>query len=156
MDSITQRPGRSRPTDPEELPSDDFGAPPLHGKVHPHDMHFIVPSVDDGRHPHHPNEPLAAEFDVDPDNGDAAADLAGDLGAQFLEGITYGEDMSERVLEDAEAQENEIPFLVEDLSARFPTLSADDVERRATGKSDGARTSSPSRKPRRTSRRPAQ
>ena len=35
---------------------------------------------------HHPNDQVSEGFSFDPDNADAAADLAGDLGAEFLEG----------------------------------------------------------------------
>ena len=96
---------------------DEFSAPPLHGKVHPaHEMGFIVPTSDDeirNEH-HHPQDAASVGFDADPDAGDAAADLASDLGAQFLEGATYAEDMSERAIRDAEIAENDLPFLVED------------------------------------------
>ena len=50
---------------------------------------------------------------MNPDVADAARDLAGDLGAQFLEGVTFGEDVSERAIEDAEANDAELPFLFE-------------------------------------------
>ena len=94
----------------------EASAPPLAGKVHPpHDMRFVVPAPDDDRvpHPHHPNDSGVADFEVNPDAADAARDLAGDLGAQFLEGVTFGEDVSERAIEDAEANDAELPFLID-------------------------------------------
>ena len=83
------------------IPGDYFG-PPLHGKTHPPDeMDDTKPTLDDEhRHyPHHPNESGTTEFEFDPIAGDAAADLAGDFGSQFLEGATRGEDLSARVFE---------------------------------------------------------
>ena len=118
----TSRRPVDRPRDPvlERRAEDDdleASAPPLSGKVHPpHEMGFIVPALDDDEvfsHPHHPNDSGVAEFAVNPDAADAARDLAGDLGAQFLEGVTFGEEVSERAIEDAEANDAELPFLLE-------------------------------------------
>ena len=94
----------------------EASAPPLAGKVHPpHEMRFVVPAPndEDAPHPHHPNDSGVADFEVNPDAADAARDLAGDLGAQFLEGVTFGEDVSERAIEDAEANDAELPFLID-------------------------------------------
>jgi hypothetical protein len=92
-------------------------------------MGFVVPTPDDNdvfSHPHHPNDSGVAEFAVNPDAADAARDLAGDLGAQFLEGVTFGEDVSERAIEDAEANDAELPFLLEP-EASDPIMD-DDLE----------------------------
>ena len=92
---------------------DDLDAPPLHSKVHPsNDISDVVPTLDDevrGYH-HHPNDAGTTEFDVDPGTSDAAADLAGDLGSEFLEGATRGQDMSDVIMSRDEA-ESELPFL---------------------------------------------
>jgi hypothetical protein len=159
-----QRPRREEATPTETADdyfqssqADEFGAPPLHGKMHPHDMHFIVPTIDDSHHPHHPNEAMSSEFDVDPDASDAAADLAGDLGAQFLEGITYGEDMSERALEDAEALENELPYLVEEMpTGPVVSVSPEELERAIARSEDDSPAPAPSEPapPRRAKRSP--
>lgn len=111
----TQRTAPPRYPSTEEL--EEFVSPPLHGKTHPAgDMGFVVPTSDDEvrHHPHHPNEPASLEFQVDPDVADAAADLAGDLGAQFLEGATYAEDMSERAIQDAEVNDHDVAYLLEE------------------------------------------
>lgn len=106
--------------DPVRLADDEdrFTRPPLRGKATPHrDMGNVTPTLDDPRrdYHHHPNDPATTDFDVDPDAADAAADLAGDLGAQFLEGATMVEDMSERAIIDADASEEaELPYLFEE------------------------------------------
>ena len=77
----------------------DYFGPPLHGKTDPtEEMDDTKPTLDDEhrRYHHHPNESGTTEFAFDPVVGDAAADLAGDFGSQFLEGATRGEDLSER------------------------------------------------------------
>lgn len=81
---------------------DEAEAPPIPGKVHPSaELSDAVPTLDDEvRHfRHHPNESGSIEFDVDPYAGDAAADLAGDLGSEFLQGATRGQDMSELLMD---------------------------------------------------------
>jgi hypothetical protein len=106
--------------DPSELTR-----PPLHGKVHPPaEMNDATPTLDDEvRHyRHHPNDAGATEFGFDPEAADAAADLAGDLGSQFLEGATRGEDLSSRVLDDEDRADSELPFIIED------ELALNDVE----------------------------
>lgn len=58
------------------------------------------------------------EFLAERGRADAAADLAGDLSAQFLEGATSGEDVSERAVADDEAEERALPgFQVETLDS---------------------------------------
>lgn len=85
-------PLRSQPT-ALNLREDAYEAPPLAGKLHPPaDMEFVVPSSDDARRM---NRRDYTEFDVDPVAADAAADLAGDLGVQFLEGALDGEETME-------------------------------------------------------------
>jgi hypothetical protein len=72
---------------------DKYEAPPLPGKSHPPgDMGFVVPSSDDARRV---NLRDYTEFEVDPVAADAAADLAGELGVQFLEGAIDGEEATE-------------------------------------------------------------
>ncbi len=58
-------------------------------------MDGAVPSLDDEHRSYrrHPSENEAIEFEVDPEVGDAAADL----GSQFLKGATRGEDFGSRV-----------------------------------------------------------
>jgi hypothetical protein len=75
-----------------------------------------TPTLDDEvrNYRHHPNEAGTTEFAFDPEAADAAADLAGELGSQFLEGATRGEDLSSRVLSEEDQEENELPFLIED------------------------------------------
>ncbi len=69
-------------------------------------------------------------FDFDPGHGDAAEDLAGELGAQFIEGATRVEDLSDRVNSADVASEADVPMLVEDelgpmdLNDDMPPLSA--------------------------------
>lgn len=109
---------------------DDLDAPPLHSKVHPsNEISDVVPTLDDevrGYH-HHPNDAGTTEFDVDPDTSDAAADLAGDLGSEFLEGATRGQDISDVIMSRDEA-ENELPFLfdTEVLSDPDPSSAPDE------------------------------
>lgn len=81
-------------------------------------MHDAYPSIDDADRPylHHPTDANAVDFEVDPASADAAADLAGDLGAQFLEGATYGEDRSERANEHEDEADTELPYVVDDES----------------------------------------
>ncbi len=60
----------------------------------------MIPTLDDevrGYH-HHPNDAGCTEFEVNLDAADAAADLASDLGAEFLEGAARGQDVSDVVM----------------------------------------------------------
>lgn len=97
---------------------DEWSAPPIAGKAHPRDaMDEVVPTLDDSDRTlrHHPNEPMSEGFSYDPESADAAADLAGDLGAEFLEGATEGRDMSDVILSEEEGAGNS-PYLVEEFS----------------------------------------
>lgn len=80
-------------------------------------MDDVVPTLDDSdrRFLHHPNEPVSEGFSFDPDSADAAADLAGELGADFVEGATNGRDMSDVMLSEEEGLTYETPFVVETL-----------------------------------------
>lgn len=103
------------PPPPEFDESDE--APPLRGKTHPPaEMGDAKPSLEDEVQVYHehPNDHAATEFGVDPDAADAAADLAGDLGATFLMGATRGEDMSDVVMAMEDREENDLPFLIEE------------------------------------------
>lgn len=109
-----------RPVDltlPDEEVLSEPAAPPLPGKVHPPaEMSDATPTLDDevrGYH-HHPNEVGTTEFGFDPEAADAAADLAGDLGSQFLEGATRGEDISDRMVRAEEEAEVDVSFLLEE------------------------------------------
>jgi hypothetical protein len=76
-------------------------------------MDDAAPSRDDEVHLYHrPADDNATTFGFDPDAADAAADLAGDLGATFLTGATRGEDVSD-VVASEEDVENEL-LLVEE------------------------------------------
>jgi hypothetical protein len=117
--------GRPRPADlapPEELPElseeEDLVSPPIHAKDHPRpEMHDATPTLDDEvrSYHHHPNDAGVTVFGFDPEAADAAADLAGELGTQFLEGATRGEDHGDRVMEAEDALDSEMPFVIEDL-----------------------------------------
>jgi hypothetical protein len=115
--SSTSEPGEDRGAAPRERDRDredpatelqpdpttpgDYVGPPLSAKTNPPDaMDDALPSLDDEHrsYRHHPSENEAIEFEIDPLAGDAAADLAADLGSQFLEGATRGEDLGSRVL----------------------------------------------------------
>src|SRR4051812_21108675 len=63
---------------------DESSGPPIPSKSHPQNaMDDVVPTLDDSDRVfhHHPNEPVSEGFSFDPGNADAAADLAGELGA---------------------------------------------------------------------------
>lgn len=113
-------PRGQRPNDERDLGDPDLDVtPPMPAKVHPRqDMDDAYPSIDDSDRPylHHPTDAAAVDFEVDPESADAAADLAGDLGAQFLEGATFGEDLSERAVEHEDEVDTELPYVVEDES----------------------------------------
>jgi hypothetical protein len=101
----------------EQDEQEDVALPPLPAKTHPPaEMDDALPTLDDEvrRYHHHPNEAGTTEFEVDPEAADAAADLAGDFGSQFLEGATRGEDLSSRVFDEEDRRESEVPFLIED------------------------------------------
>ncbi|WP_437594190.1 hypothetical protein [Sorangium sp. So ce1000] len=95
---------------------DAAAAPPLRGKVNPRsEISDVIPTLDDevrGYH-HHPNDAGCTEFEVNPDAADAAADLASDLGAEFLEGATRGQDISDVVMSHDD-DEGDLPYLLED------------------------------------------
>jgi hypothetical protein len=78
-------------------------------------MDDATPSRDDEVNLYHrPADENATTFDFDPDAADAAADLAGDMGATFLTGATRGEDVSDVVASEEEQEiENEL-LLVEE------------------------------------------
>ncbi|HVY46119.1 MAG TPA: hypothetical protein VHB21_09580, partial [Minicystis sp.] len=105
---------------PAPSPVIDVGdqvAPPLPGKTHPPaEMSDAVPTLDDEHRAfhHHPNEAGAVTFGFDPENADAAADLAGELGAQFLEGATRVEDLSSRVTVAEDSFDAEVPMIIEE------------------------------------------
>lgn len=111
---------------------DEFAAPPLPGKVHPADaMDEPVHTLDDSDRVfrHHPNDQVSEGFSFDPDNADAAADLAGDLGAEFLEGATRGRDMSDMIMSDEDQDEELRPFLVEEIGAEAEDVYFSEEER---------------------------
>ncbi|WP_437932242.1 hypothetical protein WMF37_24315 [Sorangium sp. So ce291] len=95
---------------------DAGAAPPLRGKANPRsELSDVVPTLDDesrGYH-HHPNDAGCTEFEVNPDAADAAADLASDLGAEFLEGATRGQDISD-VAMSHDDDDGDLPYLLED------------------------------------------
>lgn len=95
---------------------DAAAAPPLRGKVNPRsEISDVIPTLDDevrGYH-HHPNDAGCTEFEVNPDAADAAADLASDLGAEFLEGATRGQDISDVVMSHDD-DDGDLPYLLED------------------------------------------
>jgi hypothetical protein len=59
-------------------------------------MEFVMPASDDVRRV---NRRDFTDFEVDPVAADAAADLAGDLGAQYLEAALEGEEASDLAAE---------------------------------------------------------
>jgi hypothetical protein len=95
-------------------------APPLHGKAHPPaEMDRAVPTLDDEVALYHrPGDSGSSGFGFDPDAADAAADLAGDLGATFLAGATFGEDMTDADLSPPE--ENECPLVLDEARDDLP------------------------------------
>ncbi|AUX43279.1 hypothetical protein SOCE26_047230 [Sorangium cellulosum] len=102
--------------DPFAIELQDAGAaPPLRAKVTPRsEIRDVVPTLDDevrGYH-HHPNDAGSTGFESNPDAADAAADLASDLGAEFLEGATRGQDLSDVVM--SHDDDGDLPYLLED------------------------------------------
>lgn len=96
--------------------SDRYESPPLRGKSHPPaDMGFVVPASDDVRRVNHRD---FTEFEVDPVAADAAADLAGELGAQFLEAALEGEEASDLAAEH-EHGPGRMQLLLDDASDRM-------------------------------------
>lgn len=115
----------------EETIDDEFEAPPIRGKEHPSAaLSDAVPTLDDEsrNYHHHPNESGVVDFDVDPYAADAAADLAGDLGSEFLEGATRGQDMSD-VMMTRDDQEGEAGFLYEEEMLGGPEEEEEEAER---------------------------
>ncbi|MCC6558355.1 MAG: hypothetical protein IT372_35900, partial [Polyangiaceae bacterium] len=134
---------------PDVRDLDELEAPPIAGKAHPSaDLHAAVPTLDDDArdYHHHPNESGAVEFEVNPYSDDAAADLAGDLGSEFIEGATRGQDMSDVVMSRDEA-ESELPFLVETEAEPPPEReeAAEEGNRAARPRSRAKRTAPPPR-----------
>lgn len=117
---------------------EEFAAPPLAGKTHPSDaMDEAVPTLDDADRMfrHHPNEPVGEGFAFDPDTADAAADMAGDLGTEFLEGATRGQDMSDIHMSQLDS-EDEGAFLIEEVGPDgeyFPEEDRSTLEDTGTG-----------------------
>ena len=79
-------------------------------------MHDVIHAPDDGIAEYHlgPQQEASVSFRPDPEVGDAAADLAEELGQNALRSATSGEDMSE--LEDqaeTDAAEIDGPFVIE-------------------------------------------
>jgi hypothetical protein len=60
------------------------------------------------------DDPNVAVFDFDPGHADAAEDLAGELGIQFVEGATRVEDLSDRVVAVEVVEESEVGMIIED------------------------------------------
>ncbi|HSN97963.1 MAG TPA: hypothetical protein VLS89_06680, partial [Candidatus Nanopelagicales bacterium] len=130
----------------EPFPGEDADTPPIPGKVNPsHELSDAVPTLDDeARHyRHHPNESGVVDFDVDPYAGDAAADLAGDLGSEFLEGATRGQDMSD-VMMSRDDQEGDAPFLYEEEMLNVSDEQEDEEERAEFGEDEAEPESVPS------------
>ncbi len=95
---------------PEDL--ERYVAPPLAHKAHPHaEMDRATPTLDDEHRRYHAG---ATEFGFDPEAGDAAADMAGEMGQSFLEGATRGEDLSDLQAMKSDAEEDELLLLIED------------------------------------------
>ncbi|WP_437728993.1 hypothetical protein [Sorangium sp. So ce861] len=107
---------------------DAAAAPPLRGKVRPRsELSDVIPTLDDevrGYH-HHPNDAGCTEFEVNPDAADAAADLASDLGAEFLEGATKGQDISDVVMSHDD-DDGDLPYLLEDEEVESVDPDADE------------------------------
>jgi hypothetical protein len=114
-----REPGRAQPPVPNAVDLDKRAAPPLHGKAHPPaEMDEATPSFDDEvTRYHQPRDVGGSAFAFDPDAADAAADLAGDLGATFLSGATHGQDMSDVRMTHEDEEEDELPLVIEAESA---------------------------------------
>jgi hypothetical protein len=97
---------------------EELAGPPLAGKEHPaHAMDDAILTLDDSDRVfrHHPNDSVGEGFSYDPDSADAAADFAGDLGAEFLAGASSGRDMSDLHMSDSDNDDNETPYLIEEV-----------------------------------------
>jgi hypothetical protein len=104
--------------------------------VHPRrELSDVVPTLDDEvrRYHHHPNDAGCTEFETNPDVADAAADLASDLGAEFLEGATRGQDLSDVVM-SYEDSEGELPYLLENEEIDTSGSTPEEERQPATGK----------------------
>lgn len=90
-------------------------------------MDDVVPTLDDSDRPyrHHPNEGGSEALSSDPENADAAADLAAELGADFLEGATRGRNMSDVILSEEAEVMSETSFILE---PEGETDTADEIE----------------------------
>lgn len=87
-----------------------YEGPPIAAKSNPRGaMAFVTPSNDDARQRTRPD---VTEFDVDPEEADAAADLAGDLAAQFLQNAAYGDERAEDAGPPASTERH--PFLFDE------------------------------------------
>lgn len=118
-----------------------FVGPPLHAKTNPRpELRQAALTLDDEHRVshHHPNDNAVTEFEFEPDAADAAADLAGELGSQFLEGATRAEDLSERVIEVEEDEEaSDLPYMIEETGPRdvvIPPGGDEDVDEEAPTK----------------------
>lgn len=128
------------PPEAEEAIEDEFEAPPIRGKEHPAAaLSDAVPTLDDEvrNYHHHPNESGVVDFEVDPYAGDAAADLAGDLGSEFLEGATRGQDVSD-VMMTRDDQEGEAGFLYEE-EMLGSSEEEEEEDEKEEGRPEGAR-----------------
>jgi hypothetical protein len=116
---------------PDPTMPGDYEAPPLHGKTDPPaEMDEAYPTLDDERrgYHHHPNDTATTEFEYDPLVGDAAADLAGDFGSQFLEGATRGEDMSERIAGLDDDADGALDMLLDEDDLESEDAATEDIE----------------------------
>ncbi len=103
---------------------DEDVAPPLPSKARPRrEMARAIATLEDEArsHRHHPSDTAGVEVSIDPGAADAAADLAGDLGANWLEGATCGEDAAD--LRHDRDDDAELP-LVLDEAGPWPTRRA--------------------------------
>lgn len=119
---------------PDPTTPGDYIGPPLHGKTDPPaEMDEAYPTLDDERrsYHHHPSEPATTEFAFDPLAGDAAADLAGDFGSQFLEGATRGEDLSERALAMEDDSDVSLDMLLDEEDLEAEDESVEEIDEAA-------------------------
>lgn len=122
-------PRRIRPVEEFDVPRlddlDELDLPPMHGKLYPpSEMDEATPTLDDSdrRYFHHPSDSGVTEFDNEPEAGDAARDLASELGREYLEGVTRVDDMSDIRYSDEEREESELPFVIEEEEEEFGAL----------------------------------
>ncbi|EYF08011.1 Hypothetical protein CAP_7033 [Chondromyces apiculatus DSM 436] len=105
-------------------------APPLRGKENfGPELSDAVPTLDDDvrSYRHHPNEAGSIVFDVNPHAGDAAADLASELGAEFLEGATRAQDVSDLHMMHEEMDPETAYIHEEELLSDSDELAASDA-----------------------------